>query len=101
MSKIIEGLLELFLIVIFAIMSFLALPTLITISILSPSFVENLVPASVRLKPGLMRSGSWVVAVLVVGIFCTAGFQSTTVVSLVAGIGVALGILPADSFQTL
>ena len=100
MSKIIEVLLQLLLIVIFAIMYFLALPTLMAIAILNPTLVENLIPASQWYKPSLMRAGSWVFTVLVVGILCTAGFQSTSIVSFVTGMGIAIGILPADSFQT-
>ena len=101
MSKVIEGLLQLFLIVIFAIMSFLALPTLIAIAISNLTLVKNFVPAPIRYRPSLLRAGSWVFAVLVVGIICTLGFQSTNVVSLVASMGIAIGILPAGSFPTL
>ena len=101
MSKIIAGLLQLFLIGIFAVMSFLALPTLIVIAILNPSLVKTVVPAPGRYNPRLMRAGSWVCAVLVVGILCTLGFASANVVSLVAGMGVAVGILPAGAFQAL
>jgi len=101
MSRIIENLLQLFLIVIFAIMSFLAVPTWIAIAILNPILAGDLFPVPVGFKPSLLQAGSWVAAGLVVGILCTVGFQSTTVVSLVAGMGIALGVLPASSFQTM
>jgi len=99
MLKVTESILQLFLIVFLVITSCLALPCLIVIYLFSPSDERETVPASGPFKPGLLRAGGWGFTTLVFGVLCTAWFQTTSVVSLVTGIGVALGLLPAGPFQ--
>jgi len=101
MLKVTESILQLFLIVFIVITSCFALPCLIVIALFSPSDGKETVSASELFKPDFLRVGSWGFTALAFGVLCTAWFQTTSVVSLVAGIGVAVGVLPAGPFQTL
>jgi len=101
MQKMTESILQLFLIVFVVTTTCFALPCLIVIALFSPSPERNAVSASDLLDSGLLRAGSWGFTALVFGVLCTAWFQTTSMVSLMAGIGIAVGVLPAASFQTM
>lgn len=101
MSKMIEAFLHLFLIAFIVVTLSLALPVLIVIALINPAPEKDAVTAQEPYHPGLLRAGSWGFTAIVCGVLCTAWFQMTSVFALVAGIGVAVGVLPAAPFNTL
>ena len=101
MSKMIEAFLHLFLIAFIVVTLLFALPVLVVIALINTEPEKDAVRAQEPYHPGLLRAGSWGFTAVVFGVFCTAWFQMTSVFALVAGIGVAVGLLPADPFNTL